>query len=444
MCGIGGIISLKGSFGKEKLEFVKQVCDNLLIGLSVRGTDATGVAHIRSDADNYAYRIYKQPKSASEFIKDEEYKATFGEDSNIVLLHTRAKTSGDPKNNKNNHPHYNKETGNIQVHNGVISMHEFLKNQHELKCDGECDSEVLLRMIEKFGFRKGLSKVSGSAAIALSQAQSRHLILYCSSNPLTIAYVPQMDLFVFASTMHILNDAMGQRETQSFNGLSMQKFTRYFDYYSTELDDETKVLFNMRKQKVSVEHKVKMDKTSFHSVGRYGTSRHGGVKWGGTTLYSDDLEDDIPVRYVLPKKKEDTSLEEVWSAAQFDTAATIARSLELGFTEDEVREFFENKFSDETYIGEKLKEYKEEKELQDREDQFYLRKAWKDCIQDAEAFVDVATEEGFEPADITQFLKTQKVSSNTLEKVMSDLRMRDAFEDEYEETKYTMDYRGCM
>jgi len=322
-------------------------------------------------------------------------------------------------------------------------MHEFLKNQHELKCEGECDSEVLLRMIEKFGFRKGLSKVSGSATIALSQAQARHLILYCSSNPLCLAYVPQVDLFVFASTMHILNDAMGQRETQSFNGLSMQKFTRYFDYYSTELDDETKVLFNMRKQKVSVEHKVHMDKTSY-GVERYGTSRRGGINYGGTTLYDNDLEDDVPVRYVLPTKKEDTTLEEVWSAVQFDTAATIARSLELGFTEEEVREFFKEKFSDETYIGEKLKEYKEEKELQDSEDQFCLRKAWKNCMQDAEAFTDMAVEEGFEPEDITRFLKTQKVSSNTIEKVMTDLQMRDAFEDEYAEEKYTTNFRGYM
>ena len=440
VCGVAGILSLNSPFGPERLEFAKQVCDNLLIGLEGRGTDATGIAQIRSDADNYTYRIYKQPVKASEFIKDEAYKATFGPDANVIFLHTRAKTAGDAKENKNNHPHYNKVTGNVQVHNGVISMHEFLKNQHELKCDGECDSEVLMRMIEKFGFRKGLSKVDGSAAIAFSHAASRHVSLYCSGNPLVLAYVPQADVYVFASTMHILNDAMGQRETQTFNGLKMAKFTRFFEYYSMELDDETKVLFNMRKQKVSIERKISMDKTRFNSYKgkHYGDNLHLYNDDAYSRLSYDDLGD-YPVRYVLPKKKEETSIETIHHDTQWDSPETVSTAMKLGFTEDEIKTYFKTKFPNTTYADDLLTEYKENAKLEEREDAHYFRRAWKTCMQDPETFVDDVTQMGYEPLQIQTFLESQKVPANQIEKAMSDLQAEEAL---WQDEQHYMDDRG--
>ena len=65
----------------------------------------------------------------------------------MVLGHVRLATHGSPTNPRNNHPHI---AGHLAlVHNGILPSHIDLVDRYCLRTESECDSEVLLRIIER-------------------------------------------------------------------------------------------------------------------------------------------------------------------------------------------------------------------------------------------------------------------------------------------------------
>ena len=115
MCGIAGV----KRFGDAPIT-VDQI-RVLLCSLQHRGTDATGIALMKGDKilvhknDDEAWR-YVSSKSFSDFID-----TNLTDDVDTALLHTRAATCGNPRENKNNHPLT--LGGAAIVHNGMISNH---------------------------------------------------------------------------------------------------------------------------------------------------------------------------------------------------------------------------------------------------------------------------------------------------------------------------------
>ena len=68
--------------------------------------------------------------------------------SKFIIGHNRLATTGDEKENKNNHPF---ETENILlVHNGVISNHDALKTSFSLNYEEETDSAIIPHLIETY------------------------------------------------------------------------------------------------------------------------------------------------------------------------------------------------------------------------------------------------------------------------------------------------------
>lgn len=190
MCGITGFYRTSDNQLTDK-----EVTD-LLVNLSERGRDATGVAWLKEEV-----LVLKTDVEARKFVELDEFKKNLPNicSSKWALFHVRNATHGDPTDNKNNHPIYS-EKGLI-VHNGVVSAKE------ELPADGECDSEQILRSIDKWGF-DGIKNVFGSMAFAYAKYDSLDkFYLYRNYNPLIYTWV--RGIFIFCSSENILDKSVG-------------------------------------------------------------------------------------------------------------------------------------------------------------------------------------------------------------------------------------------
>ena len=114
----------------------------------MRGTDAAGFYCISND---YKIYHYKQPGTSSELIKTGYYKEIWNKQINLGIFHCRAASTGvgAPVENKNNHPFVSDDFNKAIIHNGLIIGKEYqlLKQLHEVRT--ECDSEIILRVLEK-------------------------------------------------------------------------------------------------------------------------------------------------------------------------------------------------------------------------------------------------------------------------------------------------------
>lgn len=242
MCGIGGLISFKG-FKKKDLAIVSDVVENLLMGLEERGSDASGIALI--DFKSMPL-ISKKPIKASTFIENslpnkEEYL-----DKKVVLLHTRAATQGDKKFSKNNHPFHSKETNNTLIHNGVITNDGEVKIKFDLECDGDCDSEVILQALDKLGINKAIPELNGSMAIAYAKHKEKELILYKAKSPLYLAWLQDYEMFVFASTLEILDQAFAEFVDTEQYGLPLLMKVSIADYAHYPAEENEAIRFDFK------------------------------------------------------------------------------------------------------------------------------------------------------------------------------------------------------
>lgn len=144
MCGIMGFIET----GKKK-QFTNDSLRKVLVGLQTRGKHATGIALVNPHNGHNGVTVLKASVQADKFIKDELVLKSMSERFKMFLGHTRLATSGTPKKWINNHPHYGDRY--ILVHNGVVYGNT---KDIEPLCKSECDSEYILRLIERDGIKK--------------------------------------------------------------------------------------------------------------------------------------------------------------------------------------------------------------------------------------------------------------------------------------------------
>jgi glucosamine 6-phosphate synthetase-like amidotransferase/phosphosugar isomerase protein len=209
MCGIAGIIN----YGQKTVP--GDLIEGLWESLDARGGDACGVY----------FRGFKPSKKKSEVtpklesrlirgpwrVKDmlEEQRKNWGDDYDnynirLMLLHTRAKTHGDERENVNNMPIFNPEF--TMVHNGVIWSSAKDKEYPYL---GDVDSENILAQIDKN--RKagqwatepeiayGMKEAPGSRAVLLLHHPANNLYIYRDGNPLEVQYLRSNKLLIFSS-----------------------------------------------------------------------------------------------------------------------------------------------------------------------------------------------------------------------------------------------------
>ena len=239
MCGIAGYITTK-----KHTDFAKSKFTSLLLNGEERGGDASGIAF---NVGKGRYFYLKTPLTASKFVTDKYYLATMKKYNPTLLIgHNRAKTQGDEKDNNNNHPIITK-SGLMLIHNGILWNEDEVKKDFNLKTDGEVDSEVIVRLIEHYKYKKGftttkairmtMKKLRGSFACALLNAKEPStLYLWLSGNPLSLAYHKKTKTIFFASTEDILKKSLFEHKSYR-EGLFQTTSTKK-EYVFKELEDD--------------------------------------------------------------------------------------------------------------------------------------------------------------------------------------------------------------
>lgn len=260
MCGIAGV----RRFGTNPIN-QEEIC-TMLCALEHRGNHATGIALLNPDG----VHIIKNCTPAWSFVGEKETKEFLDRfltpETSMALLHTRFATVGNPKDLVNNHPMWRGKTA--VVHNGGISNHTSLFNEHKIERSCETDSDIIRGLCDAYGITpKGiaqLNKMSGSAAIAaFSTENPDHLLLARSGSPLIYGLVE--DKMWWASTLGAIQKAV--RPWVQLHGLWGRKSKSDVAYFT--MPDNTAYILSSN----GVEYR-----TEFKVCGNYVAPTYAGVK----------------------------------------------------------------------------------------------------------------------------------------------------------------------
>lgn len=227
MCGIGGIIELDRRKVFDEETKLDAVC--LLNELQKRGTHAWGV-YIEKKSGNYHTNcgveddtipgeLFKMPDAIGEFLNDRD-GLLYLDKTHTILMHTRQETGGDPEININNHPFNTKNF--IMAHNGIISNDRELMKKYNIKTDIECDSYVIVALIQKW-YDEGLSvknaiikmseELDGGYACWLYHKDKKKLYLFRNSrNPIQYYHDKDKGLLIFASEDDYIVDTYNDKD----------------------------------------------------------------------------------------------------------------------------------------------------------------------------------------------------------------------------------------
>jgi len=208
LCGIAGFFRKNptATFDPDKLEA-------MFVSLQLRGTDAAGWAWGMHDKA----AICKSKGSATKVLTMPKAPMLFRAAARApwALYHCRAATNGTKNDNKNNHPIFTDKT--VLVHNGIVHA------KRDVDTLGECDSELIGRLIDEEGPSKAFQQLTGTIATAYNLLNDPNSIyLYRETNPIFIA--EDDDYFVFASTSACL-EKLGYKKTEFLDTYTIFKIT---------------------------------------------------------------------------------------------------------------------------------------------------------------------------------------------------------------------------
>jgi asparagine synthetase B (glutamine-hydrolysing) len=204
MCGIGGIIK----YGNVPIS--EEQIAMILMGNERRGVDATGIALSQDDG---SIDVWKTDKPAWQAVTGQDYyqfiREKLKDNTWAAILHTRAATQGNPRDNNNNHPMFAGQCA--IVHNGGIQNEKALFKELGVEPNAETDSDVIRGIIDKFGFTKEsaefLRKICGTvASAAIHPKFPKQMFIMRSGSPLTFASTD--DFLLFSSEKNTLHTAL--------------------------------------------------------------------------------------------------------------------------------------------------------------------------------------------------------------------------------------------
>ena len=203
MCCLFGLIDPNHAFsGREKA----RIMHILATASEARGIDATGYALNHGGK----LRIYKRP------VPGHKLQFHIRDNTNVVMGHTRMTTQGDAVRNENNHPFAGQSGGKAfaLAHNGVIWNDAELRgwlNLPETKI--ETDSYVAVQLLESqksldFESLKYMAEqIQGTFTFtALTAADELYFVR--GDNPMCLVWFEDCGLFLYASTVEIMDDAL--------------------------------------------------------------------------------------------------------------------------------------------------------------------------------------------------------------------------------------------
>lgn len=190
-------------------------------------------------------RLFKAPLPASEFINHPEYLsllASIGDQTSLVLGHTRYPTKGEPTLEMNNHPI---QAGPVLgVHNGHIKNDDDLFEQLGYPRRAEVDSEIIFQMLAASSpenplqylseIKPHLEMLEGQFTfISVDCRAPDQLLVFKHDNPLCIHYHTDWDALILSSRYIFLRKTFGpiinietleQDTLLLFNALSINQF----------------------------------------------------------------------------------------------------------------------------------------------------------------------------------------------------------------------------
>lgn len=271
MCGINGAIAPKAS-----RDWRSNLAWRLLYNTEIRGKHATGIGW---HDENGTPQVVKAPLPASKFINSETYELFEEALPTTWIGHCRHTTKGTESNNYNNHPVFSKETGLILVHNGTVEDEKWrAKNEEGINpyilydFDGQVDTEAILRLIETMLYiprledgtidpemvaatpkdqwyrRVDVAKaiddathnISGGFACAVLVPEEPNTVyLFRHNNPIYVAYVPEYEAVVWASTEDILKKSLVRSTVEKVYGYFPKKKEYMPEYYGVDMPNKT-------------------------------------------------------------------------------------------------------------------------------------------------------------------------------------------------------------
>lgn len=202
MCGITGFCLKSDRY--KNFEWLDDFVDQLLLGIEIRGTDATGI--IQQTHDHKVF-LQKQAVEATKFVAK---RRKLDKDCSFILGHTRLTTKGSPSNFHNNHPvHYN---STFVTHNGSIYNDDKLFEEEKLARNAEVDTEIIAALLDKYGFDnapEAINKLQGGFAVAaVNPHKNPGKILLFKNTSWPIESWENDDIFIWSSLSSAIREAL--------------------------------------------------------------------------------------------------------------------------------------------------------------------------------------------------------------------------------------------
>jgi glucosamine 6-phosphate synthetase-like amidotransferase/phosphosugar isomerase protein len=208
MCGIATISIGRSARKRIPYEKLRGLTSELLVELSSRGQDASGIAVINENSA-HVFKKALRPKRLVVRPRFEDILQKIGPDTNFVMLHSRAASVGGNKNNFNNHPIVTDPI--IGIHNGTLyNDHKlFTSFKDHFKPEGQVDSEVIFRMLNMY-LDKGLAPkqamqmvsqqlVGAFTGAAIDLRRTNQMLMFKYGRELAVLNLPHYDVVVAVS-----------------------------------------------------------------------------------------------------------------------------------------------------------------------------------------------------------------------------------------------------
>lgn len=213
MCGIAGIHRR----GDTPVPRLGRLADGLLLGISHRGSDATGFLAMSDDG---TVKTQKVAEACALFVLARQ---RFSPDARTVLLHTRFATRGRADDPNNAHPVVAGKAA--AIHNGTIYNDRELFTKHGMKRTADVDSIVIPALIDKLGWdnaNKALSQLDGGAATAVVHADYPQEVILARTNGYPMHVFISDTVIVWASERRAIERAWkfayGRRPNRKSDG----------------------------------------------------------------------------------------------------------------------------------------------------------------------------------------------------------------------------------
>lgn len=208
MCGIATIAVGRSSRGRIPYKRLRGFTSRLLVELSSRGQDASGIAVINED-EAHIFKKSLRPRRLVVRPRFEDILNKIGPQTNFIMLHSRAASVGGNSDNFNNHPIVADPI--IGIHNGTLRNDSQLFKQFRdnFRQEGSVDSEVIFRMYNMY-LEQGLCPkqamqnvsmqlIGAFTGAAVDIRKTHQMIMFKYGRELAVLNLPHYDMIVSVS-----------------------------------------------------------------------------------------------------------------------------------------------------------------------------------------------------------------------------------------------------